>query len=469
MLDLNSANASDCENVQLWHLNWSYAQQWKLAACGNGYYYISSRVNENYRLDAIGGPNASGIGQNLGVYHAADYDGQKFKIDFLDREDYLQVQWSNNVPDGDNPEPNNFVATRFVEYYGNGATGNDNARKFYGYAATSDVKVEKDLFKKTGYTLTHYDTRSDDKGSDYNEGDTVPDSACAALTLLRNVSNYNLAIKQTNSNVDSTLWTVWNDYQMCQWWSFLKADKDNAYYIINQATGQVLASDKGVVKTKKWNGSDSTQLWELELDTANQYRISIYGKNEYLTMRDDNFVYTTSSFEQDDSDYDYQMWNIDGVSIDLYAQWTPNNYTIHFEKVLGEAVTNVPDDITAVYDKAVTIPDNIPVRTGFTFTGWALIENASADIISPGSTVKNLTTTDGAVVNLYAQWKQRKLVIVKASSTMYNDTIIRRTAGDDEWYNSVGKLGIQDLKNYPDDKCVQVWKIDKNGNITQTK
>lgn len=185
--------------------------------------------------------------------------------------------------------------------------------------------------------------------------------------------------------------------------------------------------------------------------------------------------------------YDFANWesSLDGKTYDagktftvtknmiMTAVWnetiTPITYTIHFEKVLGEAVTNVPDDITAVYDKAVTIPDNVPVRTGFTFTGWALIENATTDIISPGSTVKNLTTTDGAVVNLYAQWKQRKLVIVKASSTMYNDTIIRRTAGDDEWYNSVGKLGIQDLKNYPDDKCVQVWKIDKNGNITQTK
>ncbi len=185
--------------------------------------------------------------------------------------------------------------------------------------------------------------------------------------------------------------------------------------------------------------------------------------------------------------YDFANWesSLDGKIYDagktftvtknmiMTAVWnetiTPITYTIHFEKVLGEAVTNVPDDITAVYDKVVTIPDNIPVRTGFTFTGWALTENASTDIISPGSTVKNLTTTDGSVVNLYAQWKQRKLVIVKASSTMYNDTIIRRTAGDDEWYNSVGKLTIDELKNYPDDKCVQVWKIDKNGNITQTK
>lgn len=185
--------------------------------------------------------------------------------------------------------------------------------------------------------------------------------------------------------------------------------------------------------------------------------------------------------------YDFANWesSLDGKTYNagktftvtknmiMTAVWnetiTPITYTIHFEKVLGEAVTNVPDDIMAVYDKAVTIPDNIPVRTGFTFTGWALTENASIDIIRPGSKVKNLTTTDGAVVNLYAQWKQRKLIIVKASSTMYNDTIIRRTAGDDEWYNSVGKLGIQDLKNYPDDKCVQVWKIDKNGNITQTK
>lgn len=51
-LDLVDGNAYDLANVQLCHLNWSYSQQWKLISAGDGYYYIASRCNENYRLDA---------------------------------------------------------------------------------------------------------------------------------------------------------------------------------------------------------------------------------------------------------------------------------------------------------------------------------------------------------------------------------------------------------------------------------
>lgn len=53
-LDLVDGNAYDLANVQLCHLNWSYSQQWKLISAGDGYYYIASRCNENYRLDAQG-------------------------------------------------------------------------------------------------------------------------------------------------------------------------------------------------------------------------------------------------------------------------------------------------------------------------------------------------------------------------------------------------------------------------------
>ena len=59
--------------------------------------------------------------------------------------------------------------------------------------------------------------------------------------------------------------------------------------------------------------------------------------------------------------------------------------------------------------------------------------------------------------------------ITKAASTMYFDTLIRRTSGDEAWYDTVGSYSIKSLKDYSNDSCVQIWKIDIDGNITRMK
>ncbi|MBS1420970.1 MAG: hypothetical protein HP021_02495, partial [Lachnospira sp.] len=107
--------------------------------------------------------------------------------------------------------------------------------------------------------------------------------------------------------------------------------------------------------------------------------------------------------------------------------------------------------------------------TGFTFMGWNTRTDGQGTEYQPQDTVKNLTTVNHATVKLYARWKQRRIILVKAASTVYNDTIIKRIPGDEEWYDSVGHLTIDELKNYPDELCEQVWHIDKQGNITRVK
>ena len=52
---------------------------------------------------------------------------------------------------------------------------------------------------------------------------------------------------------------------------------------------------------------------------------------------------------------------------------------------------------------------------------------------------------------------------------MYNDTLIKRVEGDDKWYDEVGKYGIDVLKEYTYDKCVQVWQINSDREIKRIK
>ena len=157
----------------------------------------------------------------------------------------------------------------------------------------------------------------------------------------------------------------------------------------------------------------------------------------------------------------------------MYALWdetvTPITYYIEFDGNAGTAARNIPDKMEVQYGEEVVLPEQKPERTGFTFMGWNTRTDGQGTEYQPQDTVKNLTTVNHATVKLYAQWKQRRIILVKAASTVYNDTIIKRIPGDEEWYDSVGNLTIDELKNYPDELCEQVWHIDKQGNITRVK
>ena len=387
-LDLVDGNAYDLANVQLCHLNWSYAQQWKITAAGNGYYYIASRCNENYRLDAQGSIENSKPGQNVCVYHEIDYDGQRWKIDFLNREDYFQVQWT--------------PATRLTEYYGNG--DNDNFSYFKSLQATDDNIADTNRFKRIGYTFTGYNTSADNSGKSYKENDVIDKTDCQGITLIRNHTDYNMAVKQNNS----TLYAQPADYEMAQWWSFIKADNAQAYYIMNMSTGQALYSSSGEVKAVALDKNNSAFMWDLELVDVHEYQISVHNKNEYLTMRSDNSIYVDSKYSDTESSYDYQVWNIEGISSDLYAQWKPIKYNIVFDSNKPSSATNsvtgnMPD-ITCKYDVPVKIPANSYQINGWDFVGFNTEADGSGDNIIPGSTVINLTSVNNGVVVLYAQW-----------------------------------------------------------------
>ena len=157
----------------------------------------------------------------------------------------------------------------------------------------------------------------------------------------------------------------------------------------------------------------------------------------------------------------------------MYAVWdetvTPITYYIEFDGNAGTAARNIPDKMEVQYGEEVVLPEQKPERTGFTFMGWNTRTDGQGTEYQPQDTVKNLTTVNHATVKLYAQWKQRRIILVKAASTVYNDTIIKRIPGDEKWYDSVGHLTIDELKNYPDELCEQVWHIDKQGNITRVK
>ena len=87
--------------------------------------------------------------------------------------------------------------------------------------------------------------------------------------------------------------------------------------------------------------------------------------------------------------------------VTLKAVWTPITYTIIFDGN-GES-DGYMEDLICNYDEDVTIPWSEFIKDGYLFEGWATSENGEA-VYEENSTVKNLTTLDGAEITLYAKW-----------------------------------------------------------------
>lgn len=92
----------------------------------------------------------------------------------------------------------------------------------------------------------------------------------------------------------------------------------------------------------------------------------------------------------------------------LYAQWTPNTYTISFSG--GSGAGGSTASVTATYDQSATLTANGFTLTGKNFAGWATTENATTATYSDGATVENLTTEANGSVTLYAVWTEKQVL-----------------------------------------------------------
>lgn len=83
----------------------------------------------------------------------------------------------------------------------------------------------------------------------------------------------------------------------------------------------------------------------------------------------------------------------------IYAKWKANTYTIRYNGVNGTLA-----DSPATYDKSITLRPNVFTRRGYNFAGWARTEGGAV-VYTDKEMVKNITSVNGAVIDLYAVWE----------------------------------------------------------------
>ena len=133
--------------------------------------------------------------------------------------------------------------------------------------------------------------------------------------------------------------------------------------------------------------------------------------------------------------------------INFNASWTAHQYTVVFNKNNDDATGTMSNQVFT-YDEAQTLTANgFTAPTGYYFTGWNTEADGSGTAYTDGQSVTNLTATNGATVNLYAQWSSLPTYIDENGNELTLDDFTVITAGmngfdHDGWYVVSGNITL---------------------------
>jgi len=246
---------------------------------------------------------------------------------------------------------------------------------------------------------------------------------------------------------DVTLWAKWTPTQYTIAYNLSggtnHGDNPTAYTIESEAITLGAATKTGytfggwyrsadlsgdAVTTIQSGSTGDVELWAKW--TANRYAISFVGNGATGgTMYNELFYYdeakalTACAYTR--TGYHFTGWNTeadgsgtaytDGQEVEnitaehnatmtLYAQWTANTYTVHFDPVIP--VYGTMADMTLTYDQPATaLTKNVFYTTTGEWQGWNTQADGSGTNYEDEAVVQNLTAEDRVVVTLYAQWR----------------------------------------------------------------
>jgi uncharacterized repeat protein (TIGR02543 family) len=120
---------------------------------------------------------------------------------------------------------------------------------------------------------------------------------------------------------------------------------------------------------------------------------------------------------------------VSGENKTLYAKWTPISYSVRFndndENYLGTATGSMSNE-SFTYDQSKALTTNAFSLAGYDFAGWAL--TPTGDVAHEDeAVVGNLSSTNGATVDLYAIWTAKSYDVTLAAtdetSSVGNQTV----------------------------------------------
>ena len=203
--------------------------------------------------------------------------------------------------------------------------------------------IRSNMFSRSGYNFTGWNTQANGGGTSYSAGSSY--SELANLDLYAQWSRITYTIKYNKNASD--------------------------------ATGSM-------ANTTKYYGTNVTLR-------SNAFKRTGYSFAGWATEKGGNVVYSNGAT--------YTA----NANVTLYAKWTAHKYTVKFNG--NGSTSGSMSNQTFTYGTAQKLTSNAFKKTGFTFSKWTRNADGTGTSYTNGQSVSNLTSSNGATINLYAQWK----------------------------------------------------------------
>lgn len=265
--------------------------------------------------------------------------------------------------------------TYTVSYNANGGTGAPSSQnKIYGTTLTLSATKPT----RTGYTFQGWGASASDTSVDYAAGASY--TANAAITLYAIWKANSITFDYYSNNGTQTKFATWTASASGTW-------PNNHYNYTNGTYKQTYTGYTGT----GYYGTTTTGG-------------TLVGEDEqmasYAAMCEKYGVSTSTAT----------------TTIKIYAQWTPNTYTIKFNPNGG---TGTMANMSVSYDTTKKLTSNSFTRSGYAFSGWDTASTGTTVVYTDGQSILNLTTINGATINLYAVWVSKGVVYI-ADGTGFN-------------------------------------------------
>ncbi|MDR4073289.1 MAG: InlB B-repeat-containing protein [Eubacterium sp.] len=352
-----------------------------------------------------------------------------------------------------------------IKYDGNAADSgsmNDQPMVFDVAANLTD-----NAYARTGYTFTGWNTQSDGSGTAYTDGQNVTNLTSAegeTVTLFAQwrANSYTIQFDGNTADggdtasqsmtYDTAVNLTANGYTKTggtfAGWNTQPNGSGTVYTDGQNVINLAAVEGEKVTLYAQWRANNYTIRFDGNTadggDTADQSMT--YDQAANLTANGytkTGYTFTGWNTQSDGSGTAYtegqnvvNLTSVEGERVTLYAQWRANSYTIQFDGNTADGGDTASQSMT--YDTAVNLTANGYTKTGYTFAGWNTQPDGGGTPYTDGQNVVNLTSVEGEMVTLFAQWRANTYTIHfdgntadggdTASQSMTYDTAVNLTA-----------------------------------------
>ena len=181
-----------------------------------------------------------------------------------------------------------------------------------------------------------------------------------------------------------------------------------------------------------------------------------------------NKSYTHASLSISNTDTELCDTTSSDCTIKVKVNWEANTYSIKFNANNGSGTMS---NLSMTYGTAKNLTANAFTYSDYTFAGWNTKADGTGTFYTDKASVNNLTETNGATFNLYAQWVKVELTASTTSWTKNNVTVTATTTSPSTDYTTQMKLNSGSYTTTTTQTATQygdvVTAIVKNPNGTQ--